>query len=70
VKKEVKQVISYARDYGFKYEGLTGSGHAKLRHEGGQMIIMGTSPNGGNRWKKNAVALIHRIHTAHKEKKS
>jgi hypothetical protein len=30
---------------------------------------MATSPNGGNRWKKNAVAMIHRIHSAHKDKR-
>ena len=67
--KEVKQVIKYAEDFGFEFEGFTGSGHTKLRHKGGQMIIMATSPNGGNRWKKNAVAMIHRIHSAHKDKR-
>jgi len=68
VKKEVRQVIKYAEAYGFHYEGQTGSGHAKLRHKGGQMLVMGTSPNGGNRWKQNAVALIHRISNADKER--
>lgn len=69
MKKEVRQVVKYAEDYGFRWEGYTGTGHAKLRHKGGQMLIMATSPNGGNRWRKNALALIHRIDATHKEKK-
>jgi predicted RNA binding protein YcfA (HicA-like mRNA interferase family) len=68
VKKEVLQVIKFAADHGFTYVGRTGSGHAKLRHTGGQSIIVATSPNGGNRWKKNTVAMIHRINSAQKDK--
>ncbi len=69
MKKEVRQLVKYAEDYGFTFESYTGTGHAKLRHKGGQMLIMATSPNGGNRWKKNALALIHRIDNAAKDKK-
>jgi hypothetical protein len=68
VKKEVKQVIQYATGYGFTYEGHTGSGHCRLRHSGGQLIIMPSTPNGGRRWRENTLAMIHRIHNAQKDK--
>ena len=61
MRKEVRQVIKLAEDHGFKYEGLTGSGHVRIRHRGGQMLIMPSSPRGGNRWRQNTISLIHRI---------
>lgn len=66
--KEVKQVIQVAEAHGFTYEGLTGSGHRRLRHTGGQMLIIPSSPNGGTRWRQNTLSLIHRIHKAQKDK--
>lgn len=61
MKKDVKQVIQYATNHGFHFEGYTGSGHVRIRHKGGRAVIMPMTPNGGNRWRKNALALIHKI---------
>ena len=61
MRKEVKQIIELAEDHGFTHEGLTGSGHQRLRHKSGQIIILGSSPNGGKRWRQNTLSRIHRI---------
>ena len=69
MKKDVKQLIKYAEDFGFHWEGYTGTGHIRLRHKHGKTVTMASSPNGGNRWRKNALAIIHRIDADSKDKK-
>ena len=60
-KKEVAEVIRYAKARGFEVTGLTGSGHWRLRHKSGPIVILSATPHGGNRCRKNALALIQRI---------
>ena len=60
-KKEVAEVIRFAQTRGFVMEGLTGSGHWRLRHKSGSIIILSATPHGGSRNRKNALALIQRI---------
>lgn len=59
-KKEVGEVIKIARKCGWEVTGMTGSGHWRLRHDGGAIMILAATPNGGNRWRKNALARIQR----------
>lgn len=69
MRKEVRELIEFAAENGFTYEGVTGSGHCRLRHTGGQMLILPSSPNGGRRSTKNSVSLIRRIHSSSKDMK-
>lgn len=65
-RKDVGEVIRFAEEHGFKCEGMTGSGHWRLRHISGPLLIVPATP-GGYRWRQNARSHIKRIHTAHKD---
>jgi hypothetical protein len=59
--KAVREVIDYARGFGFTLQGgLTGSGHWRLVNRVGKQVILPATPR-GNRWRKNAEALIRRM---------
>jgi predicted RNA binding protein YcfA (HicA-like mRNA interferase family) len=60
-RKDVGQFIKQAKGQGFHCEGLTGSGHWKLRHTSGAVIIVPATPRGGSRWRQNLEALARRI---------
>lgn len=60
-RKEVGQFIKYAEANGFTREGLTGSGHWKLRHTSGAVIIAPATPGGRCRWRKNLEAYVKQI---------
>lgn len=61
-KKDVGEIIRYAESRGFELTGMTGSGHWRLRHKNGPILILAATPNGGSRWRKNAIAHINRTH--------
>jgi hypothetical protein len=65
-KKEVGELIRYAKKHGFHCEGMNGAGHWRLRHHGGQILIVPATPSKG-RWRQNAVSQIKRIDEAPKE---
>jgi hypothetical protein len=66
-RKDVREVLVYAEERGFRIEGLTGSGHWKLRHHSGPMLIVPATP-GGYRWRMNSITHINRIHRQAKER--
>lgn len=66
--KVVKEVIDLAKDHGFHCEGMTGSGHWRLRHTGGQMMIISATPKGGGRWRHNVISTMNKINKTSKEK--
>jgi len=68
-RKDVKDVIRYAKIRGFELAGHTGSGHWRLRHFGGESIILPASPS-CSRWDRNAKAKINRINRAYSEDQS
>lgn len=59
-RKDVGQFVRYAGGHGFACEGMTGSGHWKLRHPSGAVIIVPATP-GGYRWKANLEAQVRRM---------
>jgi predicted RNA binding protein YcfA (HicA-like mRNA interferase family) len=61
VRKEVKDFVRTAEDYGFVCVGLNGSSHWTLRHKSGVKVTVACSPSKG-RWQQNALAQIRRIH--------
>jgi predicted RNA binding protein YcfA (HicA-like mRNA interferase family) len=52
-RKDVGQFIKHARGQGFSVEGMTGSGHWRLRHTSGAVLIVPATPGGSSRWRKN-----------------
>lgn len=58
-KKEVGDVIKYAKDFGWELDGMTGSGHWRLKHRQGRKITIPATPSGGS-WRKKAIGDIHR----------
>jgi predicted RNA binding protein YcfA (HicA-like mRNA interferase family) len=64
-RKDVREMVSYAKKRGFDCEGLTGSGHWRLRHTtSGRIVILPATP-GGWRFRQNFTTLINRIHKEH-----
>jgi predicted RNA binding protein YcfA (HicA-like mRNA interferase family) len=59
VKKEVKDVIAEAEAAGFTFDRFTGTGHYRLTHRDGAVLVVPATPS-GTRWKKNALADIRR----------
>lgn len=59
-RKDVREVIRYAQSHGFDIEGLTGSGHWRMKHPTGGLLIVAATPR-GYRWRQNARAQIRRI---------
>ena len=64
-KKDVGDIIRIARNHGFTCEGMTGSGHWRLRHTCGQMMIVSATPSGGGRWRQNVLNTMHKINNQH-----
>lgn len=60
-RKDVGEFIRHASSRGFRNEGLTGSGHWKLKHTSGAVIIVPATPRGGSRWRQNLEARVKRI---------
>lgn len=61
-RKDVRDVVRFAEDKGFvACKGMTGSGHWKLLHPAGGMLILPATPHRGGRWVKNVHADIRRI---------
>lgn len=60
-RKDVAEFIEHARENGFRNEGITGSGHWKLVHRSGAILIVPATPRGGSRWQKNLTARVKRI---------
>lgn len=60
-RKDVGEFIKYARARGFECEGMTGSGHWRLRHTSGAVIIAPATPGGGSRWRQNLEAYVRQI---------
>ena len=69
MRKEVKQVIELAEDYGFTCIGIAGSGHWTLQHTSGAKVTVPGSPKRG-RWRQNALADIKRVHRNNPKGKS
>ena len=65
MKKDVRDFIKQAEDYGFVCIGLNGKDHWTLRHKSGVKITVACSPRRG-RWRQNALAQVRRIHRQHK----
>jgi predicted RNA binding protein YcfA (HicA-like mRNA interferase family) len=59
-RKDVGEVIKYAQCRGFECLGMTGSGHWKLKHPTGGLLILPATPS-GSRWVKNVHSDIRRI---------
>lgn len=58
-------MINYAKKRGFDCEGMTGSGHWRLRHtDTGRMVILPATPS-GPRFRNNFTTLINRILKEH-----
>lgn len=63
-RKDVGEIIRFAKVNNFACVGMTGTGHWKLRHKGGGIVIVPATPSGG-RWDKNVRAQIKRIQKEH-----
>lgn len=63
--KEVRELVKHAEENGFTCIGIGGSGHWKLRHTSGRMLVVPATPHGGRRWRQNAEAMIKRINKEH-----
>ena len=59
MKKEVRDVINEAIAAGFTFNRFTGTGHYKLTHRDGSVLVLPATPSRG-RWKQNARATIKR----------
>lgn len=59
-RKDVGELIKFAKGHGFTETGMNGRGHWRLRHTSGFMLVVPATPHGG-RWRKNAEAHIRRI---------
>lgn len=59
-RKDVHEMVSYAKKHGFSEEGMTGSGHWKMRHTSGEVLILSATPS-GTRWRRNVRATIDKI---------
>lgn len=59
-RKDVREFINEAKRQGFRCEGMTGSGHWKLRHDSGASMIVPATPS-GYRWRKNMEATMKQI---------
>lgn len=57
--KEVREVVAFAATHGFEFKRFTGSGHIKLQHGSGAIVILSATP-GKYTWKANAEAQIRR----------
>ena len=60
-RKDVGQFIKHSKSQGFHCEGMTGSGHWRLRHTSGQMLIVPATPGGGSSWRKRMESIMRRI---------
>lgn len=60
-RKDVREFINRAKDHGFSCEGMTGSGHWRLRHTSGASLIVPATPGGGSRWRKNLESIMRQI---------
>lgn len=60
-RKDVREFISHAKGHGFSCEGMTGSGHWRLRHTSGASLIVPATPGGGSRWRKNLESTMKQI---------
>jgi hypothetical protein len=60
-RKDVGELIKFARCHGFTEAGMNGRGHWRLLHTSGAMVVVAATPHGGGRWRKNAEADIKRI---------
>lgn len=55
MKKDIKELMAYAKSLGWVYIRLTGDGHHLLRHPvTRQQQTLPSTPNGGKRGLKNA----------------
>ena len=43
-KKDVNELIKYARQYGWECTGMTGNGHWRLEHRNGSKITVAATP--------------------------
>ena len=57
--KEVREVVAFAATHGFEFKRFTGSGHIKLQHGSGAIVIISATP-GKYTWRANAEAQIRR----------
>jgi predicted RNA binding protein YcfA (HicA-like mRNA interferase family) len=57
--KEVREVVAFAATHGFEFKRFTGSGHIKLQHGSGAVVIISATP-GKYTWRANAEAEIRR----------
>lgn len=57
--KEVREVVAFAATHGFEFKRFTGSGHIKLQHGSGAIVILSATP-GKYSWRANAEAEIRR----------
>lgn len=57
--KEVREVVAFAATHGFEFKRYTGSGHIKLQHDSGAIVIISATP-GKYTWRANAEAEIRR----------
>jgi predicted RNA binding protein YcfA (HicA-like mRNA interferase family) len=64
-RKDVNEMISYAEGKGFKVVGMTGTGHWKLTHPRGGILIISATPSGG-RWRENSRSTINKLLRDHK----
>lgn len=56
--KDVREVIAYAQDLGFEWDGtISGGGHVKLTHPAGGRVTLGITIRSGNR---NQISTVKR----------
>jgi predicted RNA binding protein YcfA (HicA-like mRNA interferase family) len=56
----VRRIINWATQNGWTYEGVTGSSHHRIRHEGGQAVMLPNTPS-DSRGLLNTLAEIRRV---------
>jgi hypothetical protein len=61
-RKDVAEVIKYARQYGWECTGMTGTGHWRLQHKTGAKITVAATPR-SQAWRKRAISDIHKYGT-------
>ena len=59
-RKDVGEFITLAKRNGFRCEGMTGTGHWRLRHANGSTLIVPATP-GGYRWRKNLESTMKKL---------
>ena len=63
LRKDVREVVKYAEQYGFELAGIRKSGHIRLTHANGHSISLSASPSCPH-FRRNAQADVRRYSRA------